>query len=349
MKHQHNMPLANYTSLHAGGPAEIFIETEDSDDLKQLILTAQKPITILGYGTNVLISDKGLGGTVILNKSGKIHFLENGQVRADSGANWDELVQLTINNNLWGLEFTSGIPGGVGAAITGNIAAYGHKLADSFASATILKPSDNSIFNWHKDDLSFDYRSSSLQLPQNKHLVVLDATFQLQTSSTGELEYRSALKTAEDMGVRPDTLQKRREIIMETRRKAGSLLTDTENGPWTAGSFFKNPLVDESQIQAIIEHDESGISREQLLKQNVIHGGDKSRVSAAHVLLAAGFKRGQIWNNVRLHPDHILKIENIGNASAQEIYNVVQEIIKTVQQKLNITLEPEVHFIGDFS
>ena len=91
------------------------------------------------------------------------------------------------------------------------------------------------------------------------------------------------------------------------------------------------------------------IKREDLLRQNIIHGGDKSRVSAAHVLLAAGFARGQTWGNVRLHPDHILKIENIGNASAQEIYDVVQNIISTVQQKLGITLEPEVRFLGDFS
>jgi UDP-N-acetylmuramate dehydrogenase len=67
------------------------------------------------------------------------------------------------------------------------------------------------------------------------------------------------------------------------------------------------------------------------------------------VLLAAGFKRGQSWGKVRLHPDHILKIENTGGASAQDIYNVVQEVVATVRQKLSIELEPEVRFIGYFS
>lgn len=340
--------MADYTSLHAGGNAETLLEIETDDNLQEVIAQADKPVWILGYGTNVLVSDKGLDGTVVSNKSGSAILLENGQIRADSGANWDELVQLAIANNLWGLEFTSGIPGGVGAAIAGNIAAYGHKVADSFVSATMLNTQDGSISIWHKDDFGFNYRSSNLQQPQNRHMVVLDVLFRLNPNPTGELQYESALKTAEELGIRPDSLQNRRKIIIETRRKAGSLLTNPQQGPYTAGSFFKNPLVDESQIQNIISHEESSISRDQLLRQNVIHGGDKARVSAAHVLLAAGFQRGQTWGNVRLHPNHILKLENIGSASAQEIYNVVQHILQTVKQKLNIDLEPEVRFIGEF-
>jgi UDP-N-acetylmuramate dehydrogenase len=179
-------------------------------------------------------------------------------------------------------------------------------------------------------------------------MVVLDAAFRLAPRPAGELQYDSALKVASEINVKPDTLENRRAIIMETRRRAGSLLKDTRQGPWTAGSFFKNPLVDESQVDAIISHDETGISREQLLRQNAIHGGDKTRVSAAHVLLAAGFKRGQTWGQVRLHPDHILKIENIGGATASDIYDVVQEILVTVKEKLGIELEPEVRMLGDF-
>jgi UDP-N-acetylmuramate dehydrogenase len=349
MKLQYNIPLSSYTSLRVGGNAEKLINTEESDNLKELVLQAEKPITILGYGTNVLVSDKGIEGTVIINKSGKIKVLEDGMIHAESGANWDDLVQTAIAANLWGLEFTSGVPGGVGAAITGNIAAYGHKVSDSFIKATVLDTDTGSVAIWNKDDLGFDYRSSRIQLPENKKMVILDAAFQLQQNPTGELEYQSALKIAQELGISPDSLQNRRTITLETRRRAGSLLLDTNVGPWTAGSFFKNPLVNEAQVQSIIEHEELSIGREQLLRQNVIHGGDKARVSAAHVLLAAGFNRGQSWGKVRLHPDHILKVENVGGASAQEIYNVVQEIVASVRQKLSIELEPEVRFIGDFS
>lgn len=348
LKLQYNTPLAGFTSLHAGGRAENLVEIEPTDNLQEVIANTQKPIWVLGYGTNVLISDKGLSGTVILNKTGKIEVLQNGQIRADSGANWDDLVQAAIAHNLWGVEFTSGVPGGVGAAVAGDIAAYGQKVADVFVSATLLNSKDGTTTQWGKSDFGFDYRTSNIQKPDNAHLVILDATFALSLAPTGSLEYEAALEVGKEMNIQPDTLANRRKIILETRWRAGSLLADSSVGPFTAGSFFKNPLVDESQVQNILSFEETGISREQLLRQNLIHGGNKARVSAAHVLLAAGFSRGQSFGNVRLHPDHILKIENTANAAAQEIYNVVQHIIQTVQQKLHITLEPEVRFLGEF-
>jgi UDP-N-acetylmuramate dehydrogenase len=347
MKLQHNVPLAGFTSLRAGGPAATLAILEARDNIKGEISKVGQPVWVLGYGTNVLVSDKGLPGAVILNQVGEIS-VDGSQIKADSGANWDELVQAALKHGLWGLEFTSGIPGGVGAAVAGSIAAYGHRISDRFVNAEVLDSRSGTVETWGAEKFNFSYRSSDMQLPENSHFIILNATFALSSQPTGELEYESALKAADDLGIKPDSLENRRQIIMETRRRAGSLLTDTEHGPWTAGSFFKNPMVNETQIQAIISHEETSVSRDQLVRQNIIHGGNQARVSAAHVLLAAGFKRGQTWGDVRLHPQHILKIENVGGASAQEIYSVVQEIVGTVKQKLGINLEPEVRFLGEF-
>lgn len=350
MKQSRDVNLSAYTSLKVGGPAKRLVELEADDDLQQAIeqFKAEGEVWVLGYGTNCLVSDKGLPGTVIINKSGSIQELGPLRFKVDSGVNWDDFIQLLIQKDAWGLEFTSGIPGGVGAAISGNIAAYGHKVSDSFVEATLLNTQDNSVVVKDRAFFEFDYRTSSLQRPENQHLVVLDATFELKDRATGELDYASALAVAKDTSIAPDSLENRRKIIMETRRRAGSLLQDTSEGPWTAGSFFKNPVVTEKKAQVIIDHEETNIRREQLYRQNQIHGENSMRVSAAHVLLAAGFKRGQKWGNVGLHPNHILKIENLGNATAGEMYEVVQTILKTVEEKLGIELEPEVRFLGDF-
>ncbi|MBI2591915.1 FAD-binding protein [Candidatus Saccharibacteria bacterium] len=347
MKVLHNVSLADRTSLHAGGLAKNFVAIESGDNLEAIVEKAQKPVWVLGYGTNVLVSDKGLDGTVISNCAGQIEVLGN-KIRADSGANWDDLVQKAIDNNLWGLEFTSYIPGGVGAAIAGNIAAYGHSVEDSFVQASILNMQNGSVSVWPKDKLGFDYRNSILQAPGNENLIVLEANFSLSPSPRDELAYQSALKVAEEVGLKPDTLTNRRKIIFETRKRAGSILQDTSVGPWTAGSFFKNPAVGDEQVQNIIAHEETNVTKDMLLRQNIIHGGNRARVSAAHVLLAAGFHRGQTWGQVRLHPDHVLKIENLGKATASDIYRVVQEIIGMVKHKLDINLEPEVRFLGEF-
>jgi UDP-N-acetylmuramate dehydrogenase len=348
VKVSHNIPLSDYTTLHVGGPATTLVEPANQHELRDALDGTSQPFWVLGYGANCLISDKGLPGTVILNQTGEIETISATRLRADSGVNWDKFIQRTIKEGLYGLELTSGIPGGVGAAIAGNIAAYGQKVADCFVEATILDTVTGQTFVWKKIDLDFEYRGSRLQKAKNQGLVVLDATFELSKRLTSVLEYESAKKIGRELKIKPDSLEHRRMIIMETRKRAGSLLSDSLDGHWSAGSFFKNPVVDESQVNTILSFEESGISREQLLRQNQLHSGNSVRVSAAHVLLAAGFSRGQTWGNVRLHPDHILKVENTGQATAQEIYNVVQDILLTVQMKLGITLQPEVRFLGEF-
>lgn len=350
MKELKNAALSGYTSLRVGGPAKQLIVLEAGDDL-QAIVTANSlsPLWVLGGGTNCLIADAGLPGTVIVCNQGQIVAVSNNRLRASCGASWDDLIKKSVQLGLYGLEFTSGIPGTVGGAVVGNIAAYGHQVADRLVSASILNPHDGRVSQWTPQQLGLSYRHSSLEEPSNQHLVLLDATFEFSTQPTSQLEYGSALKTAQELGIQPDTLVNRRKIIIEARRKAGSLAEPGSPTVYTAGSFFKNPLVSSSQVEAIIAHDESGINRQQLLRQNQIHGGSSVRVSAAHVLLAAGFRRGQTWGNVGLHQDHILKVANLGQANAQEIYDVIQTIIKTVHEKLGISLEPEVRFLGNFS
>lgn len=345
MKKHKNIPLANFTSLRVGGPAKELIELEDNDDLLEIVKSISGELWIFGGGTNSLISDEGLPGTVIINNSSYIR-LKDDVLTADSGANWDEVVRFAIKHELYGLELMSGIPGSTGAAIVGNIAAYGQKIADTFVSADVYDKQTKTTKTLKPEDMKFDYRTSSLA--NGKHdYIILSASFELSKSPITQLEYESALNVAAELKLVPHSLKDRRAIIMETRKRAGSLLTKGSNA--TAGSFFKNPVVNEEQVDSILEFDESGISKEKLLRQNKLHSGDSVRVSAAHVLLAAGFKRGQTWGNVRLHPDHILKIENTGKATASEIHDVVHFITGTVKSRLNIKLEPEVRFIGKFS
>ena len=349
MKAIANAPLAPYTTLHVGGPAARLLVLEPGDELTKVLADLTQPVWVLGFGANVLISDQGLPGSVVLNRHGRISQISPTRLNAESGVNWDDLVQKSLQLQLYGLELTSGIPGGVGAAVVGNIAAYGQKVSDTLVEVTVLDSRDLSVTTRPAAELGLDYRSSNLQRPDQQHLVVLDATFELSTAPTVDLEYASALKVAKELGVTPDNLANRRQVIMETRRRIGSLQSDSAAGPYTAGSFFKNPVVNEDQVQAIIAHEEAGITRQELLRQNRLLSGNSVRVSAAHVLLAAGFSRGQRWGNVRLHPDHILKLENTGKATAQEMYTVVQEIVRTVQDKLGISIEPEVRFLGDFA
>lgn len=345
---QNDVLLAPYTSLRCGGPAAQLVECKDIDELKTVLNQERSgAVHIFGFGTNSLISDKGLDGLTIILRGGALGGEDNVLI-AEAGVWWDTLINKAISLGLWGLEFTSGIPSSVGGAVLGNIAAYGQQVSDVLKWIEVYDLDTKQISKRSAHDIVFSYRKSSLQSEEN--IIILRAAFKLSVIPTTELKYSSALKTAEKLGLSPDTLQNRQKIILETRKNAGSLYEPSDpNAKKTAGSFFKNPLVKPDQAVEIAKFDETGKTLERLLEQNKVHGGDRLRASAAHVLLAAGFKRGQSWGAVRLHPDHILKLENTGGASAQEIYDVAKLIKQTVKDKLSIDLEPEVKFIGLFN
>jgi len=346
-------PLAPLTSLAVGGLAERLYLCSSADELQAVLSdNAQQPLWVLGYGANVLISDKGLPGTTIVTRNQSIARVpDSTMVVAEAGAWWDDLVQFALAENLWGLELTSAIPGGVGAAVVGNIAAYGQAVSDTLLWVDTLDTTTQQLQRLEAKDLGLSYRFSSFQTEQFKHHVIVRAAFGLSPASTKDVAYQSAIDIAEELGYDLTTLSGRRDTILETRSRAGSLwdYRSVDAQMHTAGSFFRNPLVDEATATAIMAYDETGKSTELLQKMNQVHGGDSMRVSAAHVLLAAGFQRGQTWGPVRLHPDHILKIENTGDATAQQVYDVAMEIVRTVQEKLQVTLVPEVRFLGDFA
>ncbi len=349
MKQTSKIMLAPFTSLKVGGPAEKLVEISSYEEMQDTLrsLPESEALTLLGYGSNSLISDKGLPGTTVIWNGGSIK-IDGTSVIADAGVWFDELVEKTIETGLWGLELMSEIPSSVGGAIMGNIAAYGQQISDTLEWIELYDRKSKTTMRRDKNDFVFEYRHSSLQ--DHPNLYVLRAGFRLSDSPLHELKYAAAVKVAEELGCDTTNLVGRRTAIIETRNRAGSIYHPNDASMLrTAGSFFKNPMVTTEKALELAKYDESGATAERILQQNKIHGGSSHRASAAHVLLAAGFNRGDTWGHVRLHPSHVLKLEALDGANAQEIFHVVQMIVDTVKQKLDITIEPEVRFLGDFS
>ena len=346
MKTLHHEPLAPYTSLQVGGPAETLLMTETYDETLHALRDAKKPIWLLGYGCNALISDKGLPGTTVMWRGSDIR-VEDALIIADAGVWWDDVVKTAIDRQLWGLELMSEIPSSVGAAVMGNIAAYGEQISDTLVWIDVFDTNTRDIARLERADIDMSYRHSSLQ--DESHHIVMRAAFRLSPTQTRQLTYDTALMIADELGLDHTTLTHCRDIIIETRRRGGSLYHPGERvTEHTAGSFFKNPMVSVEQAKELAGFDETGKTLERIINQSVVHGGNAQRASAAHILLAAGFYRGQRWGHVELHPSHVLKLATLDGATAQEVYDVTQEIVRTVKDKLGIDLEPEVKFLGEF-
>lgn len=217
-------PLARYTSARVGGPADFLAVAGSAGELSELVRAAWQlgflPV-ILGGGSNVLISDAGVRGLVILNRARAVEFRaapEGGRptVWAESGASLGSLARQCGARGLGGLEWAATVPGTLGGAVVGNAGAHGGDLAGSLVLAEILQQ-DGSVRNWTPAELGFAYRTSRIKQLKARGLmhVVLAAELAL---TAGE----------------PDELQARVDQFVAHRKR-------TQPPGASMGSMFKNP------------------------------------------------------------------------------------------------------------
>lgn len=175
------VPLANFTSFRVGGPAEWYAAPKRLDELQGCFRWAHEqgiPITLLGAGSNLLISDRGLRGLVIgTRRLRQTTFdLETGLVTAGAGEPLPRLAWQAAERGFKGLEWAVGIPGTVGGAVVMNAGAHGGCAADRLVSAQVLLPNGTTKL-LTPQDLRYRYRTSALQ---GKNWLVTQATFQLE-------------------------------------------------------------------------------------------------------------------------------------------------------------------------
>lgn len=178
---QSQIPLANYTSYRVGGNAQWYAAPKNWEQLEACFdwYQAQNiPLTLLGAGSNLLISDRGIPGLTISTR----HFrdyqfdLESGLLTADAGEPIAKLAWKAAKRGLKGLEWAVGIPGTMGGAVVMNAGAHQQSLSDILLSATVLSP-DGTIEELTPEDLEYSYRTSNLQ---GSNKLVVRATLKLQ-------------------------------------------------------------------------------------------------------------------------------------------------------------------------
>lgn len=177
-------PLYNHTTLKIGGNAECAYFPKNVQELLSVIdylISQNKKITLIGAGSNLLISSKGISGGVIF--TGGINgyeFLDNCRIKVDSGMKSAALAKVLLEKSLSGLEFLIGIPGTVGGAVTMNSSAHGQGIDQVIEFAEILDVKTGKITKLDKSDLNLGYRYSFVE--PNRHLI-LNAVFNLNPGS----------------------------------------------------------------------------------------------------------------------------------------------------------------------
>lgn len=218
-----NEPMARFTSARVGGPAEMLLTARNATELQTAVEMAyiqRLPYIVIGGGSNILVSDNGIKGLVILNKAKEVHFRHTGLnvvCSVDSGANLSSLARQCIAKGLGGLEWAVSVPGTVGGAVVGNAGAHGGDMAGNLLAATIWEPGIG-VRIYSNQEMEYGYRDSIL-----KHDPAKGRARSVALSS--ELELKP--EPVEVLVARADGFVARRK--------------ETQPGGASLGSMFKNP------------------------------------------------------------------------------------------------------------
>ena len=168
-----NYPLANLTSLGVGGPADFFIQPANLQEIveaQRFALDHNYPLTVIGYGTNLLIKDGGIRGVVVQIAAPFARAkVEDTILSATTGCLLSSLSKLALRHGLSGLEFAVGIPGGLGGAAYMNAGAYGGEIGPLVRSVQLVQ--DGVVKTWQRSELDFSYRTSRFQTEASRPIV----------------------------------------------------------------------------------------------------------------------------------------------------------------------------------
>ena len=228
-----NVPLSRFTTFRVGGPADWLVETVSSQEIVALLNAARRgriAVTILGGGSNVLVSDAGVRGLVIRPRHGDISKVDDMRVQADAAVTINGLVRWTIVHGAAGLEAWAGTPGTVGGAVFGNAHFGGKLIGDMIVQVQLVTP-EGEVREVDRASMNFGYDRSRLQTTRE---VLLSAIFSVSSGDPAVLRARAR-----------ESLAFRKRTQPLDAPSAGCIFQNPEPGrdavpagiPWSAGAL----------------------------------------------------------------------------------------------------------------
>ncbi len=260
-----DVSLAPYTSARIGGPADFLIEARTSDDLADIVAKlweSRNDFVILGGGSNVLVSDKGIRGIVVLNRAKEVRFNLGDQpaVWCESGAVLSSVAHRAAAFGLGGLEWAANVPGTVGGAVYGNAGAFGSDVAHDLIRADVLDESNRSW--WSAEKMEYGYRSSVLKRDLRR-VVILAAEFKLFNSTKVEAQtkieqFSAKRKATQPPGASMGSMFKNPEgdhagRLIEAAGLKGTRIGNAEISPVHGNFFINKGETKATDVKALIE------------------------------------------------------------------------------------------------
>lgn len=341
MRFEEHKALAPLTTFHLAAFAEHYVRCTTPDQVVEALSEAEHrglEVFILGGGANlVTLPDvSGLVLHVAIDAVSAEDAGESWRITAGAGTALDSVVERAARLG-FGMENLSLIPGSVGGAVVQNAGAYGLEIANCLTSCKVWDAAEKRIRTLDRAACDFSYRSSVFKRPENiGRLVILEATFEFPKAAEPNLSYKaladgwSALEPADRT---PSAL---REIVIGIR--SAKLPDPKEVG--SAGSFFKNPIVNAAQARALLTTCPSMIT--------YAVGGDRVKLAAGWLIEACGLK-GAVEGSAAVSDRHALILVNrlgVEPADGRDVERLKNRIQAAVRAKFGVELEPEPIFVG---
>ena len=331
---QHQYPLQSLNTFGIKAHAEHFSSFSSKEELIELLGKTQKPLTILGGGSNILLT-KDISGTVLKNEISEIEITHEDNdsltVKVGGGVVWHDFVMWSIEHNLGGIENLSLIPGSVGAAPMQNIGAYGVEIKSVFEELEAVHIDNKTVKTFSNTDCQFAYRYSIFKGELKGQYIICHVTFKLSKHPQFNTSYGAIEEELKAMGT-SKSLESVSQAVINIRQRKLPNPKDIGN----SGSFFKNPTIPKAKF-------------EQLKTQfpNIVgypNGEQSVKVAAGWLIDHAGWK-GYRKGDAGVHKNQALVLVNYGTALGNEILTLSKDIQKSIQETFGIELEAEVNII----
>jgi UDP-N-acetylmuramate dehydrogenase len=350
MEIQENVLLAPYTTFKIGGQARYFCIVKDQFDALEAYEFAQKhklDVFILGGGSNLLVSDQGFNGLVIkvVNKGIEILSEEENKVllKVASGEVWDEAVAFAVNNNWWGMENLSHIPGSTGAIAVQNVGAYGQEASKIITEVSVFDTQTHQIISISNADCGFAYRQSIFNTTQKGRYIIFHIVFSLSKIPRPILSYRDL--QSKFAGASP-SLEEIRQAVIEIRDKKFPFPVQAKNG--NAGSFFKNPILTQQEYKNLLNvlGKNFGAAAGENLQKKKFEENGQIKIPAAYLIDICGLKDLQSGGAAINKNQPLVIVNQSGSATAAEVLALAEKVKTEVNRKTGISLKFEPEFLG---
>lgn len=345
---EENKPLAPFTTFGIGGPARWFTQAQSEDDIAQAVLWAREhgvPLFVLGGGSNLLVADAGFDGLVLhvaLRGLSMVHAGDGAILSAAAGEDWEACVQRAVDEDCAGLECLAGIPGTAGGTPVQNVGAYGQEVASAIHRVRAFDTVTDAFVEFAPADCAFAYRRSRFNSTDRGRYIVTRVDYRLTRGGQPTLRYAD-LQRAFPAGSAP-TLVEVAATVRRIRQSKGMLLVEGDPDCHSAGSFFKNPVVVESELARIAAAAEADPPR--FPAGSGAENAGRVKVPAAWLIERAGFAKGYSLGRAAISSRHTLALTNRGQATAAEVLALASAISTAVASRFEIHLEREPVLLG---